>query len=351
MGPGARIIKAHTTPEVDVAFLRDGADNWFMRSATRSRVRLVMQIAIERAVFGSDFPDVEWSALSRRTTVDVPPNHGAFNEVAEAIGVSRSMPVREVVRKLVEYYRGFVPSDDPPRSRSDIYLDLALSKKGVCRHRAFAFLVTALHLGIPARMVVNEAHAWVEVYDGSLWHRIDLGGAAVNLDDNSDPSRPPYVPPPDPYSWPAERDSGQDLAERNRAQNSSGNQPSPGAPALPSPASPLAPPAPVGSTSTTETRPPSQVQIKGIDSDVRRGFPLHVAGSVQSTEGPCLRVRVDVVLTNREVPDGRVLGSLSTNEDGEFDGAVVVPRDLGVGDYDLVVVSPGDTRCGWGRSE
>ena len=44
-------------------------------------------------------------------------------------------------------------------------VDLALSQKGVCRHRAFAFLVTALGLGIPARMVINEAHAWVEVLD------------------------------------------------------------------------------------------------------------------------------------------------------------------------------------------
>ena len=76
-------------------------------------------------------------------------------------------------------------SDEPPRGHNDIYLDLALSQKGVCRHRAFAFLVTALSLGIPTRMVVNEAHAWVEVLDPGvappLWRRVDLGGAGRAL--------------------------------------------------------------------------------------------------------------------------------------------------------------------------
>ena len=56
--------------------------------------------------------------------------------------------------------------------------DLALSQKGVCRHRAFAFLVTALYLGIPTRVVDGLAytnryagvdhvfvpHAWAQAY-------------------------------------------------------------------------------------------------------------------------------------------------------------------------------------------
>jgi hypothetical protein len=39
-------------------------------------------------------------------------------------------------------------------------------------------------------MVLNEAHAWVEVYDSRLWHRIDLGGGGANLDNDPDPTRP-----------------------------------------------------------------------------------------------------------------------------------------------------------------
>jgi hypothetical protein len=312
-------------------------------------VRLVVQLAIPRATFGSDFADVSWSELARRMPVETPPNRAAGEEVAQAVGISRaSQSPREVVAKMVEYFRDFVPSNDPPRSRADIYLDLALSKKGVCRHRAFAFLVTALHIGLPARMVVNEAHAWVEVYDGELWHRIDLGGAATDLEDSTDPSRPPYVPPPDPYAWPAQRDSGQELADREHAANTA-QSPGNGA-ATPAATSPLAPPPPSPSASAAQNadKPASTVVVRGVDKDVRRGFPLHVQGTIAADGAPCGRVRVDVVLTSREVPDGRVLGSISADDAGAFDGAVVVPRDLGLGDYELVVVSPGDSRCGWG---
>ena len=91
------------------------------------------------------------------------------------------MRPKAVIAKMVEYYRGFQASNDIPNTHGDMFLDLALSKKGVCRHRAFAFLITALEIGIPTRMVVNEAHAWVEVFDGQLWHRVDLGGAALDL--------------------------------------------------------------------------------------------------------------------------------------------------------------------------
>src|SRR5437016_1903843 len=51
------------------------------------------------------------------------------------------------------------------------------------RHRAFAFLVSALAAGIPARYLSNEAHAWAEVWAPQKgWMRVDLGGAAVELD-------------------------------------------------------------------------------------------------------------------------------------------------------------------------
>ena len=65
-------------------------------------------------------------------------------------------------------------------------------------------------------MVVNEAHAWVEVYDAKIWHRIDLGGAAANLDFTPEIGKPSYIPPPDPYAWPEQRDSGQDVADKVR---------------------------------------------------------------------------------------------------------------------------------------
>ena len=359
VGPGARVLRFHANPEVPVDVFRDGADNWFVRGSAgvRVRVRLVMEIAVPRAAFGSDFADVDWGAL---TLGQAPPHlhDAAFQQVAQAVGISRAQRPREVVRKMVAYFRAFAPSDEPPSDKKDIYLDLALSKKGVCRHRAFAFLVTALEIGIPTRMVVNEAHAWVEVFDGALWHRIDLGGAAANLDHETDASKPAYKPPPDPYAWPESRDSGQDLADRTRDKSQAsgggnggagGGNPGgdAGAPTLtPGPSSAIDP----LSEPSDPKAPRSDVAVTAIDSDVRRGFPFHVQGTVATSGAPCSHLRVDVVLTSPQLQQGIVIGSLSTDEQGRFDGAVVIPRDFSLGDYDLVVATVGDNRCAPGRS-
>lgn len=353
VGPGSRLLRMHVNPEVPAEIVRDGADNWFVKGTQRVRVRLVMQLAIPRATFGSDFADVEWSALDARDS-GRRLHEAPFKEVAQAIGISRSMRPREVVRKMVAYYRAFAPSDAPPSGRQDIYLDLALSQKGVCRHRAFAFLVTALEIGIPARMVVNEAHAWIEVSDGALWHRVDLGGAAANLDHEPEQGRPPYVPPPDPYAWPESRDSGQDLAERNRQQgngNGASGQNAGDAGAASSSASASPTSAPTSDPSAPGRGPESEVVVTAIDSDVRRGLPLHLQGRVSTAGAACPHLRVDVLLTSPLLPQGAVIGSLSTNEQGKFDGAVVIPRDFSLGDYDLAVATPGDARCGAGRTK
>lgn len=355
VGPGARILKMHANPTSEFDLARDGADNWFIRGKSRIRVRLVVELAIPRATFGSPFGDPEWNQIEGGVPQQPARHHTAFQEVAKSIGISRSMRPREVVGKMVDYFRGFAPSNDPPKERDDIYLDLALSKKGVCRHRAFAFLVTSLNIGIPTRMVVNEAHAWVEVFDATLWHRIDLGGAALNLEQESDPGRPPYVPPPDPFAWPNNRDSGEDLAQRAREQqrdqtpDPGGPQPSPGnGSSLSTSATPNLSPS---AATDDPQRPTSEVVVAEIDKDVRRGLPFHIKGEVTSPGGPCAHVRVDVFLVSAELPAGVAVGSLSTNDRGIYDGAVVIPRDFAVGEYDLIVVTAGDSRCSAAQSK
>ena len=359
VGPGSRVLRMHVNPDTPVSLLRDGADNWFARGSTKARVRLILQLAVPRATFGSDYADVDWRALSSHVHPQYAGHQAAFEEVARAIGVSRAMRPREAVRKMVEYFRSFAPSDDPPRERSDIYLDLALSRKGVCRHRSFAFLVTALHLGIPARMVVNEAHAWVEVHDGSLWHRIDLGGAALNMDQDVDPARPAYKPPDDPYAWPEQADSGQDLAQRSREEQEARSQPGPGgsdgAPNGASSASPPATPsAPTAAPTASAPEPgvgETEIAVSSADRDIQRGLPLRVAGQVSSEAGPCAHLRVDVMLRSEARPQDVIIGSLSTDERGHYEGAVVVPRDFPVGDHELVISTPGDARCAAGRTD
>ncbi|WP_437769388.1 transglutaminase domain-containing protein [Sorangium sp. So ce764] len=350
VGPDTRLVRMHVNPDTPVVVLRDGADNWFVRGTKSARVRLIVQLAIARATFGSEFADVGWSKLEPFRGPQEASHEAAFRQVAQAIGISSAMRPRDVVQKMVEYFRSFAPSDDPPKGNGDIYLDLALSRKGVCRHRAFAFLVTALHIGIPARMVVNEAHAWVEVFDGSLWHRIDLGGAALNMDQEVDPSRPPHVPPPDPYSWPEQRDSGQDLADRTRAEQTQQGPAGPGAGSSGAAAPPLPAPTPT-SDAAGRAAESTDVVVTALDKDIRRGFPLHLQGQVSSAGAPCGHVRVDVILTGTAAPQGVTVGSLSTDDRGRYDGAVVIPGDFALGEYDLAVATPGDVRCKAGRTE
>jgi hypothetical protein len=391
VGPDARVLKMHVEPSEDVTLLRDGADNWFARGKRSASVRMVMELAIRRATFGSPFADPSFDQLSRF----VPPVHSrqaeAASRVFDAIGVSRAMRPREAVQRMVAYFRSFAPSDTPPNEHGDIYLDLALSKKGVCRHRAFAFLVTALHLGIPTRMVVNEAHAWVEVFDGRIWHRIDLGGAALDLEQDADPERPMHRPPADPYEWPpgSQDGSGQDLAEREHEAMEAAAPGDPGASSDPAGADPATDPAaqdpagkgtgadPLGAAAPAVTAPPgwlgdpSQVDptqapdpassaaeaaivVESTEREARRGRPTRLKGRITSPSGPCARLRLDVVLASPgAAPGGRRtrIGSLSTDDDGVFDGSVVVPRDVAAGDYELVVETPGDARCSAARTD
>ncbi|HEX3345713.1 MAG TPA: transglutaminase-like domain-containing protein, partial [Polyangiaceae bacterium] len=209
VGPGARVVRARLgIGSEDLAFRlqRDAADNWFLTATGGrggERARFVMELAISRQAFGGQMGNPSWGDLP---LVPPLPDNVARDaaEVRAAIGVSRAHRPREAVAKLVQYFRGFSDSEESPRGRGSVYLDLALSKKGVCRHRAFAFLVTAQSLGLPTRLVQNEAHAWVEVHDGTLWRRIDLGGDGhmSNPASNALPERAVYKPPPDAFAWP-----------------------------------------------------------------------------------------------------------------------------------------------------
>ncbi len=349
VGPGSRILKMHVSPATTVSIVRDGADNWFLRGSERKRVRVVMQLAIPRSTFGSDFADVDWSRIE--SMVAPTGRRPRTDAVFSAIGIDRGMRPKIVLGKMVQYFRAFAPSNDPPKTHGDIYLDLALSKKGVCRHRAFAFLVTALSIGLPARMVVNEAHAWVEAYDGSLWHRIDLGGAALDLDQEVDLNQPQHDPPADPYDWPdgARDNSGENLGNKDREQNDTPGPTDPndpnGSSALPDPSLDPSNQSPVNPDAAEST-----VKLELIDKALLRGKPLRLKGSVTSKEQPCKNVRVDVMVRGSD-DVRRTIGAVPTVDDGSFDGALVIPRDLPTGDYSVFATTRGDRTCGAGRSD
>src|SRR5690606_15262353 len=132
--------------------LRDSAENLFLRSDRTLNAEWVVHLAIERAAFGAPYPDVSWRALARKLPRLPPVVFQAAKPVLEHVGVSQEMEPAEAVRLLVDYFRGFAPEEVTlPGEGVALYREVSLTRRGVCRHRAFAFTVSALALGIPTR--------------------------------------------------------------------------------------------------------------------------------------------------------------------------------------------------------
>jgi hypothetical protein len=355
VGPGARILAQRVEPPMPVEILKDGADNWFLMASERKRLRLVVQLAVPRAVFGSPFPDVGWATLVPHAPLLPKALGDVARDVLSSLGLSQRVSPRDAVSTLVAHFRAFAPSDDLPTARQpvELYRELALSKKGVCRHRAFAFVITSLALGLPSRFVRNEAHAWVEVFDGAIWHRIDLGGAAGRFELDSARAQP-HVPPDDPFVWPPGAESTESAVSSSGAAPGSGS-----GSGTPSTSSSAGGPVPFASSSsepfpasadgglapTTEERASSNVELVVDTRDTLRGARLHVRGTVSADGDGCPFARVDLTLRAR---DGRAfsLGSVPTDGGGRFAADLTVPLQVDVGEYTLLGRTPGAGECG-----
>jgi hypothetical protein len=356
VGPGTRVLGLRTEPPVAVEVLRDGADNWFLQAAESKSVRVTMQLAIDRAVFGSPFAPVAWSRLGRYLPTLPPEVRESGRRVADTIGITSAMTPGAALEKLVGHFRSFSPSGDRPSSAgARLFEEIVLSQKGVCRHRSFGFVVTALSVGLPARFVRNEAHAWVEVFDATRWHRVDLGGAAGRVDANLG-DRPPHVTPRDPYRWPPGSDSGAAMADR--ARDALGG----GALGRSATSAPGAMPPDRGLdllgagddvVAVDRVGPPSEVTLSVKNQSAVRGGYLPVSGEVSADGERCAFVRVDFEL-RPSAGSGRTdvlrLGTLFTDAEGRYEHRVVVPFDIEVGDYEVVASTPGGAGCGQGAS-
>ena len=355
VGPGARVIAARAEPQTAFELMRDGADNWFVVGDGRKRVRLVMQLSIRRAIFGSPFADASWSSLAR--FVPVLPNtaRSAARDVLAHVGISDAMRPRDALAALVTHFRSFAPSDEAPRAQTGaaLYQELSLSKKGVCRHRAYAFVITALAAGLPARMVRNEAHAWVEVLDGMIWHRIDLGGAAGRFEVDPAGRAQPHVPPDDPFSWPPGTEStldsiGAPSGANDASPTGSSRGPGPNPPQLPPTPSP-SPTTADSSEGSDDGRPRSEIELTLANAEARRGTVVHIKGSVHADDEPCSFARVDVALQNGTSGESVLLGAVPTDAEGRYDATLTIPLYLEVGDYAVTASTPGAGRCGASR--
>jgi len=348
VGPDTRVIVVQTRPMQDFELFKDGADNWFAQSSVQGVVQLTLHLAIDRRSFGAEFP--KSSSPTLRQFVPQLPSQvaAAAQAVAQEIGIEPGSSPAEIVAALVEHFRSFEASETPLISSGEtLYRELSLSKQGVCRHRAYGFVVTALGLGIPARFVRNEAHAWVEVFDGSLWHRIDLGGAALRalLDVGE---RPMHVEPQDPYPWPDQGTSARTMTERalhDRPPSARTSVPVPDS-EQPVTSTPSAP-ADARAESDLST---SSLTVSVPDRQIMRGSRLRVSGTVTSENGSCDQVRVDLTLT-RGSAERYAVGTVMTDGQGHYQGHIVVPFTIPLGDYDVEASTPGRSPvCGPGHS-
>lgn len=349
-GAGARLLWARGEPEVDVAFERDAAGNAFARldgSPPPGPVRLTFLADVPRAHFAAPIPDAPADALAAEIPSPLPPGlAAAARTFAGELGLGASPSLREALETLVAHFRAFEESDEPPADTGDIYLDLARGGRGICRHRAYAFVPTALALGIPARFVMNEAHSWVEVkLPGTGWLRIDLGGAAEGLDARGAAGRVLHRPPMDD---PLPRPEAYERSYSRLAGDVSGL--------------PAAPPGPRGADAAGGARAGTspgvdadaarwggrrrtrvRLSIEASDYAVRRGRPLELRGRTVGPDGaglPGLRVEARLRGAGGVVE----LGATVTGPDGRYRGVFEVPPDLDTGDYALVLRFPGDAR-------
>ncbi len=375
---GMHVLATDLEPNVPFQLLVDTADNWFFQAPSLvGKGRLIMRLSAPRAAMSPEFAATSYAELAPA----LPEVPTSVRRVAEPllahIGVSRAVSPTQAMRTLIGYFRSFVPSQEhiDETSSSTLYQQLTLSQKGVCRHRAYAFVVTALVLGIPARFVHNEAHAWVEAFDGQLWHRVNLGGAASTFHyDGEKPEGPAYRMPKDNYEWPSQAQSGEQASAQppddqsegsstDSAKSPTGNstgiasqsKSQPGAnkasPSNDPKASlsesaavpePTAEPAPA--SSVAENRGISQLTFKVVgNANVHRGEALTVEGNARSDGGPCGLTRIDLEL-KRDKERYR-LGSTATDDKGHFSMQATVPLRLGVGPYELTAVSGDSAAC------
>jgi hypothetical protein len=94
-----------------------------------------------------------------------------------------------------------------------------------------------------------------------------------------------------------------------------------------------------------DTRSPLLVTLDPPSQDVLRGRTLEVAGRIEDLTGLGVAgLRVEVSFAAQARRDRLLLGVSVTGLDGRFKGSFGIPPDLQVGDYQLIVVTPGDSK-------
>jgi transglutaminase-like putative cysteine protease len=358
VAPDSRILAYRAEPERELRFERDQADNLYLRAGGPASFHLVYLIDADSKYFSRRTPHrASLADIPKRLRPKLPARFmKAGLEVAKTLGLSRDTPYFELVDGLVGYFRSFEPGEPPPET-GDIYRDLALGRRGICRHRGYAFLVTAHALGVPARYVFNEAHVFVEIWMPGRpagWVRADLGGGAEGLTIEGGSARVRHRPlSADPFSRPenyqrqmtAGADTVRGLPRESRARSSietSARETTVGGTSVPKfmqlHAAMVLPQA-------SPTAKSSRVSLIIEKPLVFRGEPLTVTGRVADMEGASARPGGKVQIVLRSIESDRAMGLLGmalTDRNGIWSVDVALPTSWPPGTYDLRAEFMGD---------
>ena len=361
VSPESRVLELSTEPPTKLSVERDGADNFFVVASSPStrQVRVTYVIDAPRDYFGTQLPGTPTDALASQVQPLPESVQRSALTFARELGIQRGMPVDVALRALVEHFRSFEESKQPPRDTGNIYLDLARGRRGVCRHRVYGFVITALALGIPSRFVQNEAHAWAELeLPNTGWLRLDLGGAARGLEAHAAGNRPAYQPEqPDPWPRPRAYEESYSRAFEAAAEAAAlegklqqGGQQRGAAESRLKPT--LAQRASEPELAVDDDRKPLSLRITRYLPEVMRGGALELEGELRGEQGvPVTGLRVEISLSELAQPRAVLLGVAVSDGQGKFHGKFAVPPQLDPSDYALVVVTPGDATYRAARAE
>jgi transglutaminase-like putative cysteine protease len=379
VAPDMRILSYETTPPASITFMKDRADNFSVRSddpGARGSYRLVFLADADAGYFAPALPardydldEVREAAQRKGLLPSVPPDVRAeARRALKHLGIGKDETLSTAFNSLVYWFRGFTAKQLVDRSGL-LYRDLYEQQAGVCRHRSFAFIVTALEAGIPTRYVTNEAHAFVEVwFPDRGWQRVDLGGAALRLEVEGGQGKTLHRPRrEDPFDKPPEYDQSYTQLEGDISgltQNQIDERRAPLGDGSSGDYGPLVDGEGPGSGSGSgaglfdddavapgndvSARPPDpkkitpSVTITRSDEAGYRGETITIEGRVDAGSTPVEGARVDVFIApiGRGGNDGRLVGRGATEADGRFFVDADLPGDLDLASYEIYVTTP-----------
>jgi transglutaminase-like putative cysteine protease len=372
VAPDMRILSYEVKPRIKLAFSKDGADNYFVRSDESSaagQYRLVFYADADAGYFAPSLPSRRYTPAEvarlapKELRPAIPPRVlSAARVTLDKLDLDATMDLGVVFNRLVGYFRAF-QAGEIRNPTGDIYRDLCDSQAGVCRHRSFAFAITANALGLPTRYVQNEAHAFVEVwFPERHWQRVDLGGAALRMEvsgaDDKTLHRPraedPFAKPPEYSSQYTQLEgeirglTSQQIADKRRgldqAPPSGAVSGSPGDSGGPSGPDRIAPDPTLPARAPDPKKATPELLVTRADASAYRGDRLRVEGIVRVAGKGLANHQVNVFLApaGRGGTDSLRVGSALTTADGTFTADVLVPGAVDLKRYDILLASDED---------